>query len=180
VSTEKSEKSTKIDSISVFLSILLLSRRDWKLFLAARLCSSRKKKRVHYLPSSNHFARHRILVPLQPLWPVRLFTTLIFVAVSALPPSSSKCTLFWFSGFVVDAAPNAWAHMITFWFFYRFGVDSQTVFATPAFFLLIASGLPPFYLALLQSWSALQVSDTCRPGCCFCWHFSTSCCYFFM
>ena len=32
-------------------------------------------------------------------------------------------------------APNAWVHMMTFWLFYRFGVDPQTVLATPSLFL---------------------------------------------
>ena len=53
-------------------------------------------------------------------------------------------------------APNAWAHMMTFWLFYRFGVDPQTVLATPSLFLLVASGLPPFYGALLRAWTALH------------------------
>ena len=50
-------------------------------------------------------------------------------------------------------APNAWAHMMTFWLFDRFGVDPQTVLATPSLFLL-ASDLPAFYRALLRAWTA--------------------------
>ena len=42
-------------------------------------------------------------------------------------------------------SPNAWVHMMTFWFFDRFGVDPQTVLATPSLFLLVPSGLPAFY-----------------------------------
>ena len=45
-------------------------------------------------------------------------------------------------------APNAWAHMMTFWLFDRFGVEPQTVLVTPSLFLLVASGLPAFYRAL--------------------------------
>ena len=41
-------------------------------------------------------------------------------------------------------ASNAWAHVMTFWLFVRFGVDPQTVLATPSLFLLIALGLPVF------------------------------------
>ena len=48
-----------------------------------------------------------------------------------------------------DTAPDSWAHMMTFWLFDRFGVDPQTVLATPSLFLLVASGLPAFYRALL-------------------------------
>ena len=55
-------------------------------------------------------------------------------------------------------APNAWAHMMTFWLFDRFGVDPQTVLATPSLFLLVASGLPAFYLALLRTWTSLHGS----------------------
>ena len=55
-------------------------------------------------------------------------------------------------------APNAWAHMMTFWFFDRFGIDPQTVLATPSLFLLVASGLPAFYCALLRAWTALHGS----------------------
>ena len=55
-------------------------------------------------------------------------------------------------------APNAWAHMMTFWLFDRFGVDPQTVLATPSLFLLVASGLPAFYRALLSAWTALHGS----------------------
>ena len=51
-------------------------------------------------------------------------------------------------------APNAWAHMMTFWLFDRFGVDPQTVLATPSLFLLEASDLPAFYRALLRAWTA--------------------------
>ena len=53
-------------------------------------------------------------------------------------------------------APNAWAHMMFFWLFGRFGVDPQTVLATPSFFLLVASGLPAFYRALLRAWTAIH------------------------
>ena len=55
-------------------------------------------------------------------------------------------------------ALNAWAHMMTFWFFDRFGVDPQTVLATPSLFPLVASGLPAFYRALLRAWTALHGS----------------------
>ena len=55
-------------------------------------------------------------------------------------------------------APNAWAHMMTFWLFDRLGVDPQTVLATPSLFLLEASGLPAFYHALLLAWTALHGS----------------------
>ena len=55
-------------------------------------------------------------------------------------------------------APNAWAQMMTFWLFDRFGVDPQTVLATPSFFLLVASGPPAFYRALLRAWTALHSS----------------------
>ena len=48
--------------------------------------------------------------------------------------------------------------MITFWLFDRFGVDPQTVLATPSLFLLVASGLPAFYRALLRAWTALHGS----------------------
>ena len=51
-------------------------------------------------------------------------------------------------------ALKAWAHMMTFWLFDRFGVDPQTVLATPFLFLLVASGLPDFYRALLRDWTA--------------------------
>ena len=54
--------------------------------------------------------------------------------------------------------PNAWAHMRTFWLFDRVGVDPQTVLANPSLLLLIASGLPVFYRALLRAWSALHGS----------------------
>lgn len=39
-----------------------------------------------------------------------------------------------------------------------FTVLGLTVFATSAFFVLIASGFLPFYLAFLQAWSALPLS----------------------
>ena len=55
-------------------------------------------------------------------------------------------------------ASNAWAHMMTFWLFDRFGVASQTVLATQSLFLLIASGLPVFYRVLLRAWTALHGS----------------------
>ena len=55
-------------------------------------------------------------------------------------------------------APNAWANMMFFWLFGRFGVDPQTVLATPSLFLLVASGLPAFYRALLRTWTALHGS----------------------
>ena len=55
-------------------------------------------------------------------------------------------------------SPNAWVHMMTFWFFDCFGVDPQTVLATPSLFLLVASGLPAFYCALLRAWTALHGS----------------------
>ena len=67
-------------------------------------------------------------------------------------------------------APNAWAHMMTFCFFDCFGVDPQTAFAVPTFFLLISWGLPRFYLPLFQAWSALHWSLS--PVCL---QFSTSC-----
>ena len=50
-------------------------------------------------------------------------------------------------------APNTWAHMMFFWLFGRFGVDPQTVIATPFLFLLAASDLPAFYRALLRAWT---------------------------
>ena len=53
-------------------------------------------------------------------------------------------------------APNAWALMMTFWLFGRSGIDPQTVLATPSLFLLVASGLPAFYPALLHAWTALN------------------------
>ena len=55
-------------------------------------------------------------------------------------------------------APNAWAHMMTFWLFDRLGVDPQNVLATPSLFLLEALGLPAFYHALLRAWTALYGS----------------------
>ena len=55
-------------------------------------------------------------------------------------------------------APNAWAHMMTFWFFDRFEVDPQTVLATQSLFLSVVSGLPAFYRALLRAWTALYGS----------------------
>ena len=55
-------------------------------------------------------------------------------------------------------APNAWAHMMTFWLFDRFGVDPQTVLATPSLFLLIVSVLSVFYRVLLHAWTALHGS----------------------
>ena len=55
-------------------------------------------------------------------------------------------------------APNVWAPMMTFWLFDRFGVDPQTVLATPSLFLLVASGLSAFYRALLLAWTALHGS----------------------
>ena len=48
--------------------------------------------------------------------------------------------------------------MMTLWLFDRFGVDPQTVLATPSLFLLVASGLPAFYRALLLAWTALHGS----------------------
>ena len=48
--------------------------------------------------------------------------------------------------------------MMTFWLFDRFGVDPQTVLATPSLFLLVASGLPAFYRALLRACTALHGS----------------------
>ena len=45
-------------------------------------------------------------------------------------------------------ALNVWAHMMTFWLFDRFGVDTQTVIATPSLFLLVASRFPAFYWRL--------------------------------
>ena len=55
-------------------------------------------------------------------------------------------------------APNAWAYMMFFWLFGRFGVDPQTVLATSSLFLLVASGLPAFYRSLLRAWTALHGS----------------------
>ena len=55
-------------------------------------------------------------------------------------------------------APNAWVHMMTFWLFDRFGVNPQTVLATPSLFLLVVSGLPAFYRALLGAWTVLHGS----------------------
>ena len=55
-------------------------------------------------------------------------------------------------------APNTWAHMMFFWLFGRFGVDPQTVIATPFLFLLVASDLPAFYRALLRALTALHGS----------------------
>ena len=48
--------------------------------------------------------------------------------------------------------------MITFWLFDRFGVDPQTVLATPILFLLVASNLPRFYHALLRASTTLHGS----------------------
>ena len=48
--------------------------------------------------------------------------------------------------------------MMTFWLFDRFGVDPQTVLATPSLFLLIVSDLPVFYRVLLHAWTALHRS----------------------
>ena len=45
-----------------------------------------------------------------------------------------------------------------FWLFDRFGVDPQTVLATPSLFLLIASGLPVFHRAFLRAWTTLHCS----------------------
>ena len=45
-------------------------------------------------------------------------------------------------------APNAWAHMMTFWLFDRFGIDPQTVLATSSLFLFVAMGLQAFYFSL--------------------------------
>jgi len=47
---------------------------------------------------------------------------------------------------------------MTFWLFDRFGVDPQTVLATPSLFFLIVSGLPVFYHVLLHAWTALHGS----------------------
>ena len=47
---------------------------------------------------------------------------------------------------------------MTFWLYDRFGVDRQTVLATPSLFLLVASGLPAFLHALLRAWTALHGS----------------------
>ena len=55
-------------------------------------------------------------------------------------------------------APNAWAYMMTFWLFDRLGVDPKFVLATLSLFLLVASGLPAFYRALLRAWTALHGS----------------------
>ena len=55
-------------------------------------------------------------------------------------------------------APKAWAHMMTFWLFDHFGIVPQTVHAALFLFLLVASGLPAFYRALLRAWTALQGS----------------------
>ena len=55
-------------------------------------------------------------------------------------------------------APNACAHMMTFWYFDRFGIDPQTVLATLSLFLLVASGPSAFYRALLRAWTALHGS----------------------
>ena len=55
-------------------------------------------------------------------------------------------------------APNAWANTMTFWILDRFGVDPQAVLVTPSLFLLVASGPPAFYLALLRAWNALHGS----------------------
>ena len=52
-------------------------------------------------------------------------------------------------------APNAWAHMMTLWLFDPFGVDPQTVLATPSLFLLIVSGLPR---VLSHAWTTLHGS----------------------
>ena len=58
---------------------------------------------------------------------------------------------------------NAWALMMTFWLFDRFGVDPQTVLATPSLFFLVASRFPAFYCALLRAWTALH-SSLSRAG----------------
>ena len=55
-------------------------------------------------------------------------------------------------------APNARAHMMTFWVFDRLGVDPQTVLATLSLFFLVASGLQAFYHALLRAWTCLHGS----------------------
>ena len=55
-------------------------------------------------------------------------------------------------------APNAWAYMMTFWLFDRFGVYPQTVLATLSLFLMVPSGLPAFYRALLRAWTTLHGS----------------------
>ena len=47
---------------------------------------------------------------------------------------------------------------MTFWLYDSFGVDPQTVLATPSLFLLVASGLPAFLHVLLRAWSALHGS----------------------
>ena len=54
-------------------------------------------------------------------------------------------------------APNAWAYMMTFLLFDRFGVDPLSLF------LLVASGLPAFYRALLRAWTTLHGSLS-RPN----------------
>ena len=58
---------------------------------------------------------------------------------------------------------NAWALMMTFWLFDRFGVDPQTVLATPSLFFLVASRFPAFYCAFLRAWTALH-SSLSRAG----------------
>ena len=55
-------------------------------------------------------------------------------------------------------APNAWAYMMTFWLFDRFGVYPQTVLATLSLLLMVPSGLPAFYRALLRAWTTLHGS----------------------
>lgn len=52
-----------------------------------------------------------------------------------------------------------------FWLLDRFGVDPQTVLATPSLFLLIVSDLPVFYRVLLHAWTWLLVKG--RPVCWF-------------
>ena len=55
-------------------------------------------------------------------------------------------------------APNAWAYVMFFWLFGRFGVDPQTVLATSSLFLLVASGLSASYRSVLRAWTALHGS----------------------
>ena len=62
----------------------------------------------------------------------------------------------WVRRYAADS--NSWAHMMTFWLFDCFGVDPLTVLATPPLFLLVASGLPAFYRALLPALTALHGS----------------------
>ena len=83
----------------------------------------------------------------QDLVPRLVFTTLIFVVVSTFSPSNSKCTLFWLSGFVVMLLPQMRGH--PWWPFGFLTVLGLT--PTPSFFLLIASGLSPFFLNTLAS-----------------------------